>query len=168
MAAHEIAVDVVETPHRNRGVGRAWLMLSLSLAFHVADEAATGFLAVYNPTVEAIREKLPWLPLPVFRFETWITGLIMAIVALFLLSPFVFRGARWTRPAAYGLVIFMLANALGHAAGTVFGRTAESVRFPSPMPGFYSSPLLAAASIYLLYRLRSSGSTGVQRRLPRS
>ena len=148
------------TQDANRGVGRAWVALCFALAVHVADEAATGFLTVYNPTATAIRQALPWLPLPVFGFEMWITGLIAAVIALLLLSAFVFRGARWTRPVAYVFAIIMLANALGHTLGTLFGRTVESVRFARPMPGFYSSPLLAAASIYLLYRLRTRAPNG--------
>jgi hypothetical protein len=138
----------------NASVGRAWLVLCAALALHVLDEALTGFLKVYNPTVVAIRAELPWLPLPVFRFETWIAGLIAAIIVLLALSVFVFRGARWTRPVAYALAIIMTANALGHTAGTIFGRTIADVSFPRPMPGFYSSPLLLAASIFLLTRLR--------------
>jgi hypothetical protein len=136
-------------------VGRAWLALCLALAVHVADEASTGFLAVYNATVLAIRAEWPWLPLPVFRFETWITGLILAILALLSLSPFVFREERWTRPTGYIFATLMAANALLHTLGTVLGRTAEAVQFAGPMPGFYSSPFLLAASIYLLIGLRS-------------
>lgn len=167
MAAHRTRFQV--GPHTaNHRVGRAWLALCFALAIHVADEAATGFLAIYNPTVVAIRETLPWLPLPVFRFETWIAGLIIAILTLFLLSAFVFRGARWTRLAGYFFAIIMLANAVGHTTGTLLGRTTELVRFPRPMPGSYSSPLLAAVSIYLLYRLRSSASSGLQRPVPRN
>jgi hypothetical protein len=140
-------------PEENKRIGRAWMALCLALAVHVSDEALTGFLDVYNPTVNAIRAQLPWLPLPVFRFETWITGLIAAIGALMCVSVFVFQGARWTRPAGYAFAILMILNALGHTAGTLFGRTVESVRFSGPMPGFYSSPLLMAAAIYLLLRL---------------
>lgn len=154
--------QAVRAPDANRKVGRAWLALCCALGLHVADEAATGFLAVYNPTVVALRERMPWLPLPVFRFETWMAGLVIAIIALFALSPSVFRGARWMRPAGYALSMMMAANALGHTIGTLLGRTTESVHFPRPMPGFYSSPFLLAASIYLLLQLRSSGSTRVQ------
>jgi hypothetical protein len=159
-------VSQLGTPGANGRVGRAWLTLCFALLLHVADEAATGFLAVYNPTVVAIRGRLPWLPLPVFRFETWLAGLIIAILALFALSGFVFQGARWTRPAAFVFAIVMAANALGHAAGTVFGRTAASVHFARPMPGFYSSPFLLAAATYLLLRMRRAESTGVQHPLP--
>jgi hypothetical protein len=150
--------QVVDAVNPKLNVGRAWLVLCLALGVHVADEAATGFLAVYNPTIVAMRSKVAWLPLPVFRFETWIAGLILAIVALFSLSIFVFRGRRWTRAASYAFALMMAANALGHTIGTLLGRTVESVRFPRPMPGFYSSPFLFAAAICLLLRLRSSES----------
>jgi len=136
--------------------GRAWLALCLALAIHVADEASTGFLNVYNPTVLAIRGKFPWLSLPVFRFDIWLAGLVFAILLLSGLSVFAFRGARWTRLAGYAFAILMTANAVGHTLGTVFGRTVASVEFPRPMPGFYSSPLLLAASIYLFWTLRGT------------
>jgi hypothetical protein len=47
----------------------------------------------------------------------------------------------------------MLLNGLGHTIFTVLGRTVETVHFSRPAPGFYSSPLLLAASVYLLIRL---------------
>jgi hypothetical protein len=97
----------------------------------------------------------------VFSFEVWLAGLLAVIAALAALSPFVFRGARWTRPAGYALGALMTLNALGHFAGTAFGRTVESVRLPGPMPGVLSSPLLLAASLYLLFELRRSA-----RRIP--
>jgi hypothetical protein len=159
MAAHRTAPRAAE----HRQIGRAWLALCLALALHVFDEASTGFLGVYNPTVTAIRAQAPWFPLPVFRFETWITGLIAVILALICMSGFVWRGARWTRPAAYAFAILMIVNALGHTAGTIFGRSVESVRFPRPMPGFYSSPVLLAAAIYLLLKLRPVSRSGSAR-----
>jgi hypothetical protein len=133
---------------------RAWVFLCLALGLHVTDEATTGFLSVYNPTVLALRKNWPWLPLPVFRFDVWLAGLILAIAALLGLSLFVLRGARWVRPLAYAFAVMMLANGLGHTLGTVFGRTVASVRFPRPMPGFLSSPFLFLASAYLLFELR--------------
>ena len=132
----------------------AWIALCLALAVHVTDETATGFLSVYNPTVMAMRERVPWLPFPVFRFDVWLGGLIAAIVLLLSLSLFVARRAAWMRPIAYGFAIMMFANGMGHTLGTIFGRTVASVHFPRPMPGFYSSPLLLAGSLYLLLELK--------------
>src|SRR3989304_10635532 len=78
-----------------RRFGWAWVGLALLLGVHVADEALTDFLSVYNPAVEAIRQRLPWIPLPTFTFEIWLAGLILLVS--FLLPPFSFsfRGARW-------------------------------------------------------------------------
>jgi hypothetical protein len=122
--------------------GGAWVALCLALAVHVADEALTDFLSVYNPAARAIRQRFPLLPLPVFTFEVWLTGLILALVTLLGLSFFVFRGARWMRPLAYIFSVMMMANGLGHMAGSFYlGRL---------MPGVYSSPLLLAASGLLL------------------
>lgn len=141
----------------------AWVAVCAALILHVVDEAATNFLSVYNPTVIALRERFSWFPMPVFQFEGWLTGLILANIALLSLSPFAFRGSGWMRPLAYLFAILMILNGLGHTLGTIFGRTVASVRFPRPMPGFYSSPPLLAASIYLLHRLRASaGSMGRQ------
>ena len=36
-------------------LGIAWVMMWVALALHVTDEALTGFLSVYNPTVLALR-----------------------------------------------------------------------------------------------------------------
>jgi len=134
--------------------GIGWVALCVALGVHIVDEALTGFLSVYNPTVLTIREKIPWFSMPVFEFKVWLTGLIVAEILLLSLAPFAFRGFRWMRPIAYVFAIVMLGNGLGHTLGTILGRTVESVHFPRPMPGFYSSPLLVAASIYLFLQLR--------------
>ncbi len=139
---------------RDAKFGVAWLALCASLMLHVTDEALTGFLSVYNPSVLAIRQTLPWFPMPVFGFREWLGGLIAANVVLLAFTPYAFRGARWLRPLAYVFAIVMLLNGLGHTLGTILGRTFGDVRFPRPMPGFYSSPGLLAASIYMLVRLR--------------
>ena len=124
----------------NRGV--AWVALCLALAVHVTDEALTDFLSVYNPAVLAIRHKLPFLPLPTFAFEVWLTGLIAVVILLLLLSPFAFRGAWWMTPLSYFFGAIMLGNGLLHIAGSFYlGRL---------MPGVYSAPLLLGAAAYLL------------------
>jgi hypothetical protein len=146
-------------------LGMAWILLCLALAAHLTDEASTGFLNVYNPTVVALRSRLGFWPMPTFEFREWLTGLIVAVLVLLALSPFVFRGSRWIRPLFYFLAVAMFANGLAHTAGTILGRTVSSVRFARPMPGFYSSPFLLAASVYALIQLsrtRRSRTAGVQ------
>lgn len=121
----------------------AWVALCLALAVHVADEALTGFLSVYNPAVISIRERLPWLPLPTFTFEVWLGGLIVAVIVLTSLTAFVLRGARLMTPLSYAFGALMLGNGLLHIAG--------SLQLGRPMPGVYSAPLLLGASAYLLF-----------------
>jgi len=131
----------------------AWIALCFALTLHIIDEAGTGFLSVYNPTVMALRQSRPWLPFPVFTFGVWLAGLVAANVLLLGLSVFVLRGARWMRPIGYVFAVIMLANSLVHIVGTIRGRTVAAIRFPRPMPGFYSSPFVLLASLYLLCEL---------------
>ena len=131
-------------PHRYYAHWLAWMALCGALVVHVADEALTDFLSLYNPTVLAIRERYPSLPLATFTFETWLSLLILAIVVLTSVSYFVWKG-RWAmRPISYAFATFMLLNGLGHIAGSFY--------MGKFMPGVYSSPLLIAASILLIIR----------------
>ncbi len=133
----------VETVH----FGWSWLGLAGALALHVADEAITDFLAVYNPTVRALRQRFPWIPLPTFSFRVWIAGLSALVGFLLVLSPFAFRGTRWIIIAAVPFSIMMIGNGLGHVGSSLYKR-----HF---LPGVYSSPILIAASlIALIYALR--------------
>jgi hypothetical protein len=129
----------------NSGYGWAWVVLCLALAIHVADEAFTDFLAVYNPAVKAIRQRWRFVPLPTFSFTVWLGGLITAIVLLFALSPFAFRAAKWLAPLAYFFAIFMIINALHHIAGSIYMKRL--------MPGTYSAPLLLICAIYLFVHI---------------
>ena len=132
---------------RYRRHGWAWIGLCAALAIHVADEALTDFLAVYNPAVLAVRERYPSIPLPTFTFETWIALLIFAVVALAAASYFVWKG-RWAmRPISYVFAIVMLLNGLLHVAWSIYvGKL---------MPGVYSSPLLLITSIALIIYTRA-------------
>lgn len=140
----------------DRKLAHAWILLCFALALHVFDEATTGFLRIYNPTVIALRERFGWWPMPTFEFGEWLAGLLVGCVVLLALTGMVSRGAKGTRSLAYGFAIIMLLNAVGHTLATVLGRTVESVTFPRPAPGFWSSPLMAAAAFYLLLRLRKT------------
>lgn len=126
--------------------GLAWVALCLAFAAHVIDEALTDFLSVYNPAVRAIRQKFSFIPLPTFTFRVWLTGLILAVILLLLLSPYAFRRVRWITILSYPFGIIMVGNGLLHIIGSFYlGRL---------MPGVYSAPLLLAGSIYLLWTIR--------------
>ncbi len=135
----------------SRRHGWAWIALTLALAVHVADEALTDFLSVYNPAVRAIRQRLPLLPLPTFSFMIWLTGLIALVLLLLVLSRLVFRGARRMVPVSYLLGGIMLANGLGHIAGSLY--------LNRLMPGVYSAPLLLVSSVYLVAQARRVART---------
>jgi hypothetical protein len=81
-----VAADFVSSP-RGRRPGNAWIGLYLAVALHVCDEAATGFLDIYNPAVLSMKQQLPWLPLPTFSFETWIVGLAFGSIVLGSVLP---------------------------------------------------------------------------------
>jgi hypothetical protein len=144
------------TSTTNRPLTRAWILLCLGLCLHVFDEATTGFLGIYNPTVTALRARFGWWPMPTFQFGDWLAGLLIACVVLLALTGFVGRGAPGTRVLAYFFAVLMLFNAAGHTLATILGRTVASVTFPRPAPGFWSSPFMAAAAVYLLIQLRRS------------
>ena len=131
--------------------GQAWVALTLALAVHVADEALTDFLSFYNPMVTSLRERIGWFPMPTFTFDVWLTGLITVVLVLLLLSVFVFRGSRAMVYLSFPYGLLMLLNGLGHSVGSIyFGRL---------LPGVYSSPLLLAASVWLLLcAVRRQGS----------
>jgi len=135
------------------GYGRAWFALTVAFALHVVDEASTGFLEVYNPTVIAMRGRWGWFPMPTFGFREWLTGLVVGVVLCFALTPLAARGARWLRPLAWFYAVLMFFNGMGHTVFTIVGHTVASVTFSRPAPGFYSSPFLFIGSLWLMIRL---------------
>jgi hypothetical protein len=145
------------------GFGRPWFALTVAFALHVLDEATTGFLDVYNPTVTAMRARFAWFPMPTFEFREWLVGLIAGVILCFALTPIAAQGVRWLRPLAWFYALIMFFNGMGHTIFTVLGRTVPSVTFSRPAPGFYSSPFLFFGSVWLIVRLWKTASTS---RLP--
>jgi hypothetical protein len=144
------------------GFGSAWFALCGAFALHILDEATTGFLAVYNPTVTILRSHWSWFPMPTFEFREWLAVLIAACALLFCLTPVAARGMRGLRPLAWFYAVLMFLNGLGHTLFTILGHTVSSVTFPRPAPGFYSSPVLFAASLWLMVRLRHTARMDFQ------
>lgn len=126
----------------SRKWGIAWVSLVLAIALHVADEALTGFLPLYNAYIESLRAADFWLRFPTFTFRTWLSGLTLGVLILLSLSPLAFAGKRFLQPLAFFLGILMIANALGHIGISIYlGELA---------PGVYSSPVLLLAALALL------------------
>jgi uncharacterized protein with HXXEE motif len=131
---------------RDAPFGAAWLALTLTLAAHVADEALTGFLDVYNPIVLAARQRLPWFPMPTFTFGVWLAGLCALVALLLAMSPLAFRRAPIARVAAYPFAVIMLLNGIGHFAGSIYLRRWT--------PGTTTAAPLLVASAALLVAVR--------------
>jgi hypothetical protein len=85
------------------GFGRAWFLLTAALALHVLDEATTGFLHLYNPTVTAMRARWGWFPMPTFEFSP--VAHRTEPSRLILLRPHARRHPRPTMAAASCLVL---------------------------------------------------------------
>lgn len=121
-------------PERRRYI--AWLLLCAALCAHVADEASTGFLDLYNPAVTVMG-----LPALRFTFPVWITLLALGIAGLLILSYWVRSGTWWTVQAGYIFAFLMLANGIAHLSFSIHRGTW--------MSGAFTSPLLVAASLNL-------------------
>ena len=157
-ASQTTRVQVGDPPASAAGLQRlgiAWVLLCLGLALHITDEALTGFLDVYNPTAREISRRFGFGP-PTFTFGWWLGGLVFAACLLLALSPFAFQNRRAWRPLAYAFGIIMLLNGVSHTVGSILGHSFADIRFPRPMPGFYSSPFMFAAAVWLLWNLRNS------------
>ena len=132
--------------NRTRQWGMAWVLLALAIGLHVADEALTDFLPLYNSLVESARESYWWIPLPTFSFSIWLSGLVLGVLLLLGLAPLVFAGKTWLRPVAYFLSVLMIANALGHLGASIYWQILA--------PGVLSSPVLFVAAVALLVTTR--------------
>jgi len=95
---------------------------------------------VEQVTAEAIRGLFPFLPVPTLSLTLWLTATIGIVAFLTALAPFAYRGFALMRVATVGLAIVVLANVTGHIGGSLLAG--------APMPGVYSTPLLAVAGVY--------------------
>jgi len=117
---------------------------------------------VYNPTVTILRQRWSWFPMPTFQFGEWLVGLLVVCGLLFCLTPVAARGMRGLRPFAWLYALIMFFNGLSHTLFSILGHTVAAVTFPRPAPGFYSSPLLFVASVWLMVRLRRTARVDFQ------
>jgi hypothetical protein len=139
----------------NDSLTRAYLLMVISLGLHVIDEAITGFLGFYNPLVLKLREQFEFIPFPVFPFWLWALGLSLLVTVLLLVTSLIHKRNKILIFIIRVFSFIMILNGLGHILGSVY--------LSRILPGFYSSPLLLAFSIYLLIIL--SGKTESKSRL---
>jgi protein-S-isoprenylcysteine O-methyltransferase Ste14 len=113
----------------------------------VVEETTTGFLGVWNPVLASFRQRTG-VPFPHLEFSWWLTVLILTVGALAALTPLVYRGVRWLRPASYVFASVMIANGIHHLLSPLYlGRF---------LPGQYTSPLLIFASAWLILKARQA------------
>jgi hypothetical protein len=124
--------------------GSAWIFLCCAFLIHVIDEALNDFLDLYNPTVAELTKAYPFLPLPIFTFDIWLTGLLLVITLLFILSYYAFQQRKWIIILSYFYATIMLLNGLGHILGSFY--------LGDMMPGVFSSPLLLLTSVNLFWQ----------------
>jgi hypothetical protein len=124
--------------------GAAWLTLAMVFGLHVLDEAATDFLAWYNPTAKRIRSHLGGIPFPpVFTFWPWLLGLLAITAILLALAPRAYAHVAWLVPVAIVFSLINIGNGLLHIVSAIFLRRR--------VPGLISAPFLLAAAGWLLY-----------------
>lgn len=140
-------------------LGTAWLFLCLSFATNILDQALNDFLGYYNATVLTLYGHFSWFPLIDLTFREWLVGMIAADAILLLLTPLAYRNSVYLRPLAYAFGVIMVLFGCGTVFASLLGRTVPSVHFTGMAPGTYSAPLLVAASVYLLWRLRASSKS---------
>lgn len=120
----------------------AWMLMVAMIAIHVFDETLTDFLPYYNQLVLEVREALGFFPAPTFSFGAWLGGLIAGVVVCFALTPIVARGSKFIRIFSVTLAVIMVFNALLHIG--------MSVNYGRLVPGFWSSPFLLVAAVYVI------------------
>ena len=130
-----------------RNFGRPWLVLCVILAVHVADEAVTDFLGVYDPAVTRLNDHLGFTLLPTFTFPVWIGLLIFAVLGLLALTPLAYKARGGLVPVGYAFAVVMLINAVSHIGVSLSHREWIS--------GVYTAPLSLAGAVYLWTSLRN-------------
>jgi len=130
----------------------AWLVLSLVLALHVADEVLNGTLAFYRDLSDFIAEYLPFAKIPPFRPGLWLINLSGAALVLIALTWLVYKRRGPMRLASYVLATFATANAMLHIM--------MSLAVQHVMPGTLTSPLILAASLFLFVSIPADEDAG--------
>lgn len=141
-------------------LSRAWIVSCAALAVHVIDNAATDFVGYYNSTVLALYGHFSWFPRLDIEFRTWIIGAVVVLVVLFALTALLKRYVALFKWLAYLFAVYLFLDGCGHVAAALLGHTVPSVHFSGLPPGFYSSPLLIATSVYLLLTAMKTKTSG--------
>jgi len=122
--------------------GAAWFAMAIAFGFHVIDEAATNFLAWYNPAALRIRERIGIPFPPTFTFWPWFLGLLAISIILIDLTPLAAAYDRRVIWLAIVLGLVNIANGLLHIVAWI--------RLKRRVPGLVSAPLLLVCATWLV------------------
>jgi hypothetical protein len=142
-------------------LGWAWILQCSALAVQIWDAAVHDFIGYYNATMLTLYGHFQFFPRLDIESKQWLALPILLELLLLALTPLAFRNVRWIRLLAYALTLGGCLVAVGQIVATIRGGTVPSVRFERTSPGFFSSPLLLFASLWLFWSLRQTLSSNL-------
>ena len=128
----------------------AWLFGCIAFAVHIGEEVAYGSFGVYADFNVFVSTLFPWLRLPPYNYEVWLTNLIGAELLLFALTWLVHVKRGPMRLASYLFATFLTLNGLGH----LYAGLTMSTYFPGAM----TAGLLMIAGLFLFVSIPQSNS----------
>jgi hypothetical protein len=129
----------------------AWLIGCIAFAVHIGEEIAYGSFGVYADFNVFVSTLFPWLQLPPYRYEVWLTNLIGAAVLLTALTWLVYVKRGPMRLASYLFATFLTLNGLGH----LYAALTMSTYFPGAM----TAALLLVAGLFLFVSVPTGDSS---------
>jgi hypothetical protein len=131
----------------------AWLFGCIVFAGHIAEEVAYGSFGVYADFSVLVGGLFPWLQLPPYKYELWLTNLLGAAVVLFALTWLVYAKRGPMRTASYLFATFLTLNGIGH----LYAALSMTTYFP----GAVTASLLVIAGLVLFVAVPTDDASAV-------
>lgn len=128
----------------------AWLIGCIAFAAHIGEEIAYGSFGVYADFSVFVNTLFPWLRLPPYNYEIWLTNLIGTSVVLLALTGLVYVKRGPMRLASHLFAAFLTLNGMGH----LYAALTMSTYFPGAM----TAGLLIVAGLFLFVSIPASSS----------
>jgi hypothetical protein len=128
----------------------AWLFGCIVFGAHIAEEIAYGSFGVYADFNVFMSTLFPWLQLPPYKYEVWLTNLIGAAVLLFAFTWLVYVKRGPMRIASYLFATFLTLNGIGH----LYAALSMTTYFP----GAVTASLLLIAGLVLFVAIPADDS----------
>lgn len=131
----------------------AWAIGCIAFAVHIAEEIAYGSFGVYADFNVFVNTVFPWLQLPAYHYEVWLTNLVGAAIVLSALTWLVYVKRGPMRIASYVFALFLTLNGMGH----LYAAVTMSTYFPGGM----TAALLVAAGLFLFVSIPEGNASKV-------